>query len=666
MKQSRTMKPDGPEGGGASRISLLIKVSVVLTLISVSFLILARSYLPVMELSGTLFAAIFVLFEIIRMCVFFGIFSIRWLTRNFEADLQTFVFAYAALGALVFSLFRLAFDVGAISATQNVSDSLVANYFTYLIVIFLLLGFLIASFIPPTRKISVSNQNRALGVTIASTIGLGSILLMFFNESNSQASMPGFFSLSMVPVLIWGVWVFWKNWLRWNNRSYALISIAVILYIPALFADSMTTSSNDIFRAVSNFFGTLCPLILFIAISGESLNRPYSRLKHLREQFNQEMKLLDETRSEVKSSQLKLNETERRFQRLVDIANEGIMISDSNLTIVFVNPKMASILGYDVDELVGMRLFSLVDGENRRQMQLRLDNRRAGAFEEYEIEYIRKDGGRISAIVGASPIMDDKGGYQGAIAVISDITKRKEMERSLIEERDKAQAYFDFLAHDMANILSPIMVYSEMSNIDKKIPADLRFKIERIMEQSQRAYSLIQTLRKLEEMGNVRPDQLETIDLRTALSAAEDTVRREHPAKRFTINNDIPDSDGMPVRGGRWIEDVIYEIVENAVRHSSRDQATVDVRVASKNDGPGRSFWQLEIADNGPGIDRTQRELLASPLTVTKRDFKGVGSSLPFCSSILQNLGGGMSIEDRVPGSPEKGAKIVIRLVKGD
>ena len=659
------MKPINSHGDDTAAFRLLVRVSVVLTVISISSLFLIRFSMPVIEVSSGLFMAVFVLFEIIRICTFFGIFSIRWLTRNFEADLRTFVFAYAALGALVFSLFRLAFDVGSISTTQNVSDSITANYFTYSIVIFLLLGFLIASFVPPTRKISVTEQKQSLAFTISVTIILSLIMLLSVNESGSQSSMPGIISLAVIPLLVWGALVFWRNGVHWNNRSFILISVAVIMYIPALFADTLTVSSSDMFRVVSNFFGTICPIILFIAVSGESLGRPYARLKHLRGLFNQEMEELDRTKTEVMSAQAKLDETERKFQRLVEIANEGIMINDPDTAILFANAKMASILGYESDELIGMKLISLLDDENRRLLQLRIDDRKAGLFQEYEIEFIKKDGRRINAIVGASPIMDETGGYQGAISVISEITKRKEMERSLMEERDKAHAYFDFLAHDMANILSPIMVYSEMLDGDQKMPADTSFKIGKILEQSQRAYSLIQTLRKLERMGEMTPDEIGVIDLRTVVSAAEDTVRVEYPNKRFSINYDIPKLEHISVKGGKLVEDVIYEVVENAVKHSSKEPVIVEIKIAPVTNEPGGSFWQVEISDNGPGIDDNQKELLGSPLTVTHRDFKGVGSSLPLCSSILQSLGGSLKIEDRVPGSPAEGTKIVIRLPGG-
>ena len=250
--------------------------------------------------------------------------------------------------------------------------------------------------------------------------------------------------------------------------------------------------------------------------------------------------------------------------------------------------------------------------------------------------------------------------------MIGGTAKSKDMEQTLRDERDKAHAYFDFLAHDMANILSPIMIYSEMLNTDHKIPADLKFKIDKIMEQSQRAYSLIQTLRKLEEMGNVPPDQIEIIDLRTAISTVEDTVRAEYPAKSFTINYEIPRLERIPVRGGNWVEDVILKVVENAVMHSSKESVAIEIKVAPIKDESGRSFWEVEISDNGPGIDDNQKELLVTPLTITRRDFNGVGSSLPLCSSILQSLGGSLKIEDRILSCPDQGTKIVIRLVKGE
>lgn len=57
--------------------------------------------------------------------------------------------------------------------------------------------------------------------------------------------------------------------------------------------------------------------------------------------------------------QKSLQKTERRFQRIVETAIEGILILDKNYLITFANPKMTSVLGYSTDEIIGKSFISL-------------------------------------------------------------------------------------------------------------------------------------------------------------------------------------------------------------------------------------------------------------------------------------------------------------------
>src|SRR3989344_5533840 len=70
---------------------------------------------------------------------------------------------------------------------------------------------------------------------------------------------------------------------------------------------------------------------------------------------------------------------------------------------------------------------------------------RKGERQSYEIEWLRKDGNRISTIIAPSPIFDDKGDFAGSVAVFTDITERKKTE----EEVRKAQMLAAKLAKEM-------------------------------------------------------------------------------------------------------------------------------------------------------------------------------------------------------------------------
>ena len=48
-----------------------------------------------------------------------------------------------------------------------------------------------------------------------------------------------------------------------------------------------------------------------------------------------------------------LKESEEKYRNIIEIANEGVMIADTSARINFVNAKMAEMLGYSSEELLG-------------------------------------------------------------------------------------------------------------------------------------------------------------------------------------------------------------------------------------------------------------------------------------------------------------------------
>jgi K+-sensing histidine kinase KdpD len=237
---------------------------------------------------------------------------------------------------------------------------------------------------------------------------------------------------------------------------------------------------------------------------------------------------------------------------------------------------------------------------------------------------------------------------------------------SLLEEKQRAEAYFDFLAHDIMNILSPVMAYADMMNSKPNDPAQISKFTSKILEQVKRASSMISNLRRLESIEKTHPNEIDTIDVRSLLSAMEDTIRSDFPNKKIEISYDIPNVESMIVRGGEWVENILRSVYDNAVRYSTGQAVKLEIKASLlEQEGMG-AFWQIEISDNGPGIVDNVKSHLGDNIAVKERQFKGVASSLPFCVSMMKVLGGDLLIQDRIPGDHKQGTKVTIKIPKGE
>jgi len=129
----------------------------------------------------------------------------------------------------------------------------------------------------------------------------------------------------------------------------------------------------------------------------------------------------------------RLKESEKRYRQLVETLREGIWVVDKDAYTTFVNPRMAEMMGYTVEEMQGKSLFSFMDerGVEITKRYLKRLEQGAKVKEQHDFEFLRKDGTRVYTSLGTSSITDDDGNYVGALAGVQDITERKRAEEVL-------------------------------------------------------------------------------------------------------------------------------------------------------------------------------------------------------------------------------------------
>jgi len=138
-----------------------------------------------------------------------------------------------------------------------------------------------------------------------------------------------------------------------------------------------------------------------------------------------------------------LRKSENKYRQLVEIAQEGIWAIDADANTTYVNPRMAEILGYTPEEMIGRPIFSFTDERGKEIAQIGLGLQKQGIREQHDFEFLRKDGQRIYASLQTTLIMDEAGNYTGAMAVVADITERKRAEEALKKSEAKFAIAFN-------------------------------------------------------------------------------------------------------------------------------------------------------------------------------------------------------------------------------
>ncbi len=131
-----------------------------------------------------------------------------------------------------------------------------------------------------------------------------------------------------------------------------------------------------------------------------------------------------------------LRKSEIRYRTIVETAREGIGSLDKNFRTSFVNNRLAEMLGYSVEEMLGRPLTDFIPAEELEDFAKRDVTRKGGSGGVYELAFRHKDGSIRHMIVSVTPTLDDQGRFDGSFAMFTDITDRKLAEAALRENEE--------------------------------------------------------------------------------------------------------------------------------------------------------------------------------------------------------------------------------------
>jgi PAS domain S-box-containing protein len=127
-------------------------------------------------------------------------------------------------------------------------------------------------------------------------------------------------------------------------------------------------------------------------------------------------------------------EGEKRYRRIVELANEGIWTLDAQGSTTFVNRQFACMLGYEPKEMVGRSVLEFCPEAPPASL---LD---AGVS---ELRLLRKNGEEVWTKISTAPIPDEQCGADGMLVMLADITDSKRAEEQIRKSNAELQAVLD-------------------------------------------------------------------------------------------------------------------------------------------------------------------------------------------------------------------------------
>ncbi|MFW6307976.1 MAG: PAS domain S-box protein [Campylobacterales bacterium] len=125
------------------------------------------------------------------------------------------------------------------------------------------------------------------------------------------------------------------------------------------------------------------------------------------------------------------------YDTLLRTTTEGYWAIDIDAKTIEVNDALCYSLGYSRDEIIGRTPFEFCDEENLKLLKEQVAKIPVNDHRHYEITMDRKDGKKTHFIVNATTLRDDNGKPLGGFAFFTDITEKKEIEKSLKESEER-------------------------------------------------------------------------------------------------------------------------------------------------------------------------------------------------------------------------------------
>ncbi|MEM5788028.1 MAG: PAS domain S-box protein, partial [Syntrophobacteraceae bacterium] len=374
--------------------------------------------------------------------------------------------------------------------------------------------------------------------------------------------------------------------------------------------------------------------------------------------------------SQRRSNEAEMDRLGRRTELIVNAAGEGIIGLDRQGIIVLANPASAEMLGYEIDEMIGRNMHSLVHYAKQNgvdfpfsecPMSITLTEGIPCRIRD-EVLW-RKDRTCFPVGYSSTPIVEN-GQITGAVVTFRDVTARKTAEETRLRlegqlrQAQKMEAIGTLaggIAHDFNNILTPIIGYCELSLHEIEKNTGLYKKISQVLKSSLRAKDLVS---QILAFARKREQESKPVQISLVVSEALGFLRSSLPSTIAIERRIEPDAVASKVLADPTrIHQIMINLCANAAHAMGEKGGVLGVALSCFEVKPHRDkqfsdldpgmYLKLTISDTGHGIDEDLQSRIFEPYFTTKSPSEGTGLGLAVVYGIVKSLGGAIGVSSK-------------------
>ncbi|CCG39725.1 hybrid sensor histidine kinase/response regulator [Magnetospirillum molischianum] len=328
-----------------------------------------------------------------------------------------------------------------------------------------------------------------------------------------------------------------------------------------------------------------------------------------------------------------------------------VSITDSRGTILYANDKFCEITGYSPDELLGQNHRIVKSGLHSPDFYSDLW-RTITSGQVWHGEVCNRSKSGVLCWVAATivPILDESGHPRQFVAIRTDITPRKQMEKAMAVAVERAEAASraksEFLATMSHEIRTPMNGIIGMTSL--LLDTDLTLEQQHFANTVRAsAEALLHIINDILDFSKMEAGRLEleqsAFEIRPLIEGVVDILSPRVRGRDIELSYLVPLETRGVFRGdtGR-LRQILLNLAGNAIKFT--EHGTVSIQASLKQDGPERAILHVSVQDTGIGIPAAARDRLFGMFSQadasTARRFGGSGLGLAICKRLLVLMGG--------------------------
>lgn len=375
--------------------------------------------------------------------------------------------------------------------------------------------------------------------------------------------------------------------------------------------------------------------------------------------------------SELVRTEKALKDSEELYRNVVDKTNDGIALIRDN-QIAYVNPQLAELTGYTVDQLQNSEWIKYVYPSERDRVSNinRLRMTGESVIARYETAFRHRNGDKIEVELSANVLtMKDK---LSNLVFVRDIRDQKNAETKLKQAKESAErantAKSEFLAnmsHELRTPLNHIIGFTELvlNTGGANLNDDQIDYLTDVLSSSQHLLSLINDVLDLSKIEagkiEIEPSQTNIVKL---IQGSLVMVKEKALKRGMDLSVQVQDLPDYILADARKLKQIMYNLLSNAVKftpHGGRISVTGGLINRMRIDhlcengiiegiNPDilidREWIQISVQDSGAGIEEGCLELIFRPFAQLEEEggkvCEGTGLGLSLTKTLVELHGG--------------------------